>query len=121
MKTGKRWERIRFTIMETSKVRYCPVCGEQLSLFDRTHVREKHAKYFHEVRKWQFRFGLSLASVGLFLMLDALYEDKLVRLLSSIGTLIASGSGLFSALKWRSAEKGAKNPQLEKETFKREV
>ncbi|MDH5375435.1 MAG: hypothetical protein OEY40_03905 [Candidatus Bathyarchaeota archaeon] len=65
-----------------------------------------------EVRKWQFRFSLSLASVGLFLMLDTLYPDKLVSLFSAIGTLIASGSGVFSALKWRGAEK---------ETFKREV
>ena len=83
-------------------VRYCPVCGEQLSWFDRTHVREEHPEYFYEVRKWQFRFSLSLASVGLFLILDTLYPDELVRLLSSIGTLIASGSGFFSALKWRS-------------------
>ena len=104
-KNRKRWERIRFTIMETSKVRYCPVCGEQLSLFDRTHVREKHPKYFHEVRKWQLRFSLSLASLSLFLIFDTLYPNAIIRLFSSIVTLIASGSVFFFALKWRSAEK----------------
>jgi hypothetical protein len=102
-------------------VRYCPVCGEQMSLFDRTHIGEKHPEYFDEVRKWQFRFYLSFASVGLFLMLGTLYPDELVRVLSSMGTLIASGSGFFSALKWHSAGKKSKSPQLEKETFKREV
>ena len=74
-----------------------------------------------DVRTWQFSFGLCSASVGLFLILDTLYPDKPVRLLSAIGTLIASGSGIFSALKWRSAEKSAKSLQLEKESFKREV
>lgn len=96
--------------METCKVKHCPACGEQLSLFDRTHVREKHAKHFHEVRKWQFGFSLSVASVGLFLMLDTLHPETLTRLLSSIGAPIASGSSLFSALKWHSAAKGAENP-----------
>jgi hypothetical protein len=80
MKSSRKWwERIRFAIMETNEVRYCPVCGEQLSLFDRAHVREKHPKYFHEVRKWQFRFSLSLASLGLFVMLDTLYPNELAR------------------------------------------
>jgi len=117
MKTSKKWEEIKFTIMETSKVRSCPVCGEQLSLFDRTHTREKHPKYFHEVRKWQFRFSLSLASLGLFLMLDILYPDEFVRLLSSFGTLIASGSGFFCALKWLVTQKGTKVSSIRKRDF----
>jgi len=90
-------------------------------MVDRTDDREKHPKYFHEVKKWQFRCIVSLASLGLFLMLDDLYPDELVRLVSSIGGLTASGLGFFFALKWRSAAKRTKSPQLENETLKREV
>ena len=55
--------------MKTSKVTRYPVCGEQLSPFDRTHVREKHPEYFHEVRKWQRPNILSWISVLAFMTL----------------------------------------------------
>jgi hypothetical protein len=58
----------------------------------------------YRVRTWQSSFGLCLVSVGLFLMLDILYPGKLVRLFSAIGKLIA-WVGVFSSLKWHSAEK----------------
>lgn len=71
----------------------------------KNHVREKHPKYFHEVRKWQLTFSFSLITESVLLMLGALYPDALVNLLTLTGALISLAFMLFSFFKLRSAAK----------------
>jgi hypothetical protein len=74
-----KWREAKSAIMNASKVIYCPVCGELLSFFDRTHVRERHSAYFHAVRKWQLACSLSSVSVPLFLIVGGLSADWFVK------------------------------------------
>ena len=88
----------------------CPVCGEELSWSDKKHVRERPPKYFHEIRRWQLAFSLSLILETVLVMLNALYPRGPVRLLTLIGALIALPSAFFSSLKWWSTAKEYKVP-----------
>lgn len=87
----------------------CPVCGEQLSPFDRTRVREKHREYSHEVRKWQRAYILSEISVLAFMALDFLnnvfYSNSFLGLLFSVGGVIVASFFFFALLKLRSVAK----------------
>jgi len=100
--------------MKTSKVTHCPVCGEQLSLFDRTHVREKHWEYFHEVRKWQRANILSSILFLSFLTLDffnnVFYSNIFLRVLFPVRGLIVVSFFFFTLLKLRSVAKKYKVP-----------
>jgi hypothetical protein len=95
--------------MKTSKVRRCPVCGEQLSLFDRTHVREKHSEYFHSIRKWQHAYSVSSISVLAFITLtflnNVLHSNSFLGLLFSVGGVIVASFFFFTLLKLRSVAK----------------
>jgi hypothetical protein len=81
----------------------CPICGESLFFFDRTHVREKHPKYFHAVRKWQLVTSLSLISESVFIITDALSTNSFVKGLALGGALIALAFAFFTLFKWLSA------------------
>lgn len=91
--------------MKTSKVTHCPVCGEQLSPLDRTHVGEKHPEYFHEVRKWQRAYVLSWISVLAFMTLNflnnVLYSNSFLGLLFSAGIVAVVSFYFFTLLKLR--------------------
>ena len=97
-----RWEEIKSMIMKTSKVWHCPVCGEKLSFFDRTHVREKHPEYYHAVRKWQLASSLSLISGSVFLIINGLSANWFVKWLAVDGELIAFVLAFVFLLKWLS-------------------
>lgn len=95
---------------KTSKVTRCPVCGEQLSPFERTHVREKHPEYFHEVGKWQRAYILSwisfLALSALDVLNNILYSDRFLGLLLSAGIVFfVAPFCFFALLKLRSVAK----------------
>jgi len=100
--------------MKESKVTLCLVCAEQLSPFDKTHVREKHPEYFHEVRKWQRANILSSILVLSFLTLDFLnnvfYSNSFLGLLFPVGGLIVASFFFFTLLKLRSVAKKYKVP-----------
>jgi hypothetical protein len=87
----------------------CPVCGEQLSPFDRTHIKGKHPEYFHEVGKWQRAYILSMISVLALLALTSLntvfYSNSFLGLFFSVGGVIAASSFFFTLLKLRSVGK----------------
>lgn len=87
----------------------CPICGEQLSTSDRTHVKEKHSEYFHEVRRWQRANILSWISVLAFMALNfvnnTLYSNSFLGLLFSVGELIVAPFFFFTLLKLRSVAK----------------
>jgi hypothetical protein len=95
--------------MKTRKAIRCPVCGEQLSPFHRTHIREKHAEYFHEVGKWQRAFIMSCISVFALLALNFLnnflYSNIFLGLLFLVGRLIVLPFFFFTLLKLRSVAK----------------
>jgi len=100
--------------MKTSKVTHCPVCGEQLSPFDRRHVRERHSEYFHEVGKWQRANVLSYPSVLAFMTLtflnNVLCSNNLLGLLLSVGGLIVAAFFFFTLIKLRSVAKKYRVP-----------
>jgi len=95
--------------MKKSKAPRCPVCGEQLSPFDRTHTREKHPEYFNVARKWQRARTFALISFYAFLALtvlnNAFYSNSFLGLLFSVGGLIVASFFFFTLLKLRSAAK----------------
>jgi len=95
-----KWEEAKSAIMKASKVVYCPVCGELLSFFDRSHVREKHPAYFHAVRKWQLACSLSLVSVPAFLVIGELSTDWFVKWFVVGAGLIALMIGFVFWLMW---------------------
>lgn len=75
----------------------CPVCGEQLSLFDRTHLREKHAdyfRYFREGRKWFWASNFFFIIEPVFLIIGGLSQDWFVKWLAVTGALIALAFGI---------------------------
>lgn len=89
----------------------CPFCGEQLSWSDRNHIREKHPKYFHEVRKWQLLFTFCLIPQGVFLIINGVFsQDLFFRRVAAIGNFIALSFTFFTLFKWRSAAKKYKVP-----------
>lgn len=98
-----KWKETKSAIMRASKVTHCPLCGELLSFFDRTHVKQKHPEYFHAVRKWQLASSLSLVSEAVFLIIGGLSADLLVKWFVVGGALIALAIALFFLLKWLSA------------------
>jgi hypothetical protein len=88
--------------MKTSKVTRCPVCREQLSPFDRTHVREKHPNYFHyfrEARKWLLASNFSFILEPMFLIINSLSQDWFVKWLAVTGALIAFAFGIGTLIK----------------------
>lgn len=89
---------------------HCPVCGERLSWSDRRHVRERHPKYFHEVRKWQLAFSFSLISESVIVIINGLSKDWFFKWLSVAGALIAVVFAFFALFKWLSVAKKYKVP-----------
>ena len=80
----------------------CPVCGEQLSPFERTHVREKHPDYFHyfrEARKWLFASNFFFILEAVFLIINGLSQDWFVKWLAVWGVLIALAFGIGTLIK----------------------
>jgi hypothetical protein len=89
----------------------CPVCGEQLSWSEKKHVRQKHPKYFHEVKKWQLLFTLCLISQGVFLIINGVFsQDLFLRMFVAIGNFIAVSFAFFTLFKWWIAAKKYKVP-----------
>jgi len=95
-----KWREAKSSIMNASKVVHCPVCGELLSLFDRTHVKREHPAYFHAVRKWQLAYSVSLVSVPLFSIIGGLSSDWFVKWLVVGLALIAFLSTFLFLLVW---------------------
>jgi len=89
---------------------HCPVCGEPLSWFDRRHVRERHPRYFHDVRKWQLATSFFLISESVFLMINSLSQDWFFKWLSLTVALITMVFAFFALFKWLSVAKKYKVP-----------
>jgi hypothetical protein len=43
----------------------CPICGEEISLFDRTHNKTKHPEFYRASRKWVNASYLCVLAVGI--------------------------------------------------------
>ena len=95
-----KWREAKSAVMSASKVIHCPVCGELLSLFDRSHVKERHPAYFRAVRKWQFACSLSAVSVPVFLVIGDLSADWFVKWLVVGAGSIALVIAFFFWLMW---------------------
>jgi len=112
-----QWKTVEPAIlkMKTTKVKRCPVCEEQVFLFDRRHIREKHPEYFNEARKWQCVYIMSIISVfglmALIFLNNVFYSDAFLRLLASAGTVIVAPFFFFTLLKLRSVAKKYKVPR----------
>jgi hypothetical protein len=80
----------------------CPLCGDQLSPFDRTHVREKHPDYFHyfrEGRKWLLASNFSFILEPVFLTIGGLSQDWSIKWLAVTGALIVTAFGIGTLIK----------------------
>jgi hypothetical protein len=109
-RSSNRSNEMRTAIVKSSKARSCPICGEKLSLFDRTHIKEKHTEYFRETRKWRLAYVFSLISEGVFIIIDGLSQDWSVRWLAVTGALIALACVLLTFFKWLIVAKRYKVP-----------
>ena len=80
-----------------------------LELTDRGACERKHPEYFHEVRKWQRAYILSMISVLAFSALtslnNVLYSNSFLGLFFSVGGLIVALFFFFTLLKVRSVAK----------------
>jgi len=104
-RSSNKSEETKSAIMKTSKVRPCPICGEKLSLFDRTHFKEKHTEYFRETRKWRLANAFSSISEGMFFIINGLSQDWSVRWLAVTGALIALVCVFLTFFKWLTVAK----------------